>query len=261
MASTTPPPKAEFWEQLPPRESWAECTFTRGEGGEETLSPQIQLMGHLEVTCSPSPPLTSMENAGDGDSSSPGSKNMLFPLCVPYPFGCVLLLFSCSVVSNSLRPHGLQYAWLPCLPEFAQTHVHWVGDAIQPSHPLPPSSPFALNLSQHQGLFWWTGPRHRQSHRNCTKKYQKENPRFLHGQPKMGNPQETGKYQGDCIEKEDLGNKLMMLSSNFWAHRQARRAWILSQTELQRQKTELTGSLPSRSQPDHEIVGIQEKCE
>ena len=77
----------------------------------------------------------------------------------------------------------------------------------------------------------------------------------------MGNPQETGKYQGDCIEKEDLGNKLMMLSSNFWAHRQARRAWILSQTELQRQKTELTGSLPSRSQPDHEIVGIQEKCE
>ena len=39
---------------------------------------------------------------------------------------------------------------LHCLPEFAQTYVHWVGDAIQPSHPLlPPSSP-ALNLSQHQ---------------------------------------------------------------------------------------------------------------
>ena len=43
------------------------------------------------------------------------------------------------------------------LPEFAQTHVHWVGDAIQPSHPLPPSSPFAFNLSQHQGLFQWVG--------------------------------------------------------------------------------------------------------
>ena len=51
----------------------------------------------------------------------------------------------------------------------------------------------------------------------------------------------------------------MMLSSNFWAHRQARHAWIRSQTELQRQRTELTGSLPSRSQPDHETVGIQEK--
>ena len=39
------------------------------------------------------------------------------------------------------------------LPEFAQTHVHSVGDAIQPSHLLSPPSPFALNLSQHQGLF------------------------------------------------------------------------------------------------------------
>ena len=43
------------------------------------------------------------------------------------------------------------------LPKFAQTHVHWVGDAIQPSHPLLPPSP-ALNLSQHQGLFQWVGP-------------------------------------------------------------------------------------------------------
>ena len=39
------------------------------------------------------------------------------------------------------------------LPEIAQTHVCWVNDAIQTSHPL--SSPSALNLSQHQGLFRW----------------------------------------------------------------------------------------------------------
>ena len=39
------------------------------------------------------------------------------------------------------------------LPEFTQTHVHQVGDAIQPSHPLSSPSPPALNLSQHQGLF------------------------------------------------------------------------------------------------------------
>ena len=43
------------------------------------------------------------------------------------------------------------------LPEFVLTHVHWVGDAIQPSHPLPPPSPLALNLSQHLGLFQWVG--------------------------------------------------------------------------------------------------------
>ena len=39
------------------------------------------------------------------------------------------------------------------LLEFDQVRVHWIRDAIQPSHPLLPSSPFALNLSQHQGLF------------------------------------------------------------------------------------------------------------
>ena len=42
------------------------------------------------------------------------------------------------------------------LPEFTQTHVHWVGDAIQPSHPLSSSSSPALNLSQNQGLFRWS---------------------------------------------------------------------------------------------------------
>ena len=43
------------------------------------------------------------------------------------------------------------------LPKFAQVHVHCTGDATQPSHPLMPSSPSALNLSQHQGLFQWVG--------------------------------------------------------------------------------------------------------
>ena len=42
------------------------------------------------------------------------------------------------------------------LLEFAQVHVHCVGDAIQPSHPLTPSSPSAFSLSQHQGLFQWS---------------------------------------------------------------------------------------------------------
>ena len=39
------------------------------------------------------------------------------------------------------------------LPELAQTHIHQVNDAIQPSHPLSFPSPPSLNLSQHQGLF------------------------------------------------------------------------------------------------------------
>ena len=70
-------------------------------------------------------------------------KNNLF---IPYQFSSVH--FSCSVMSNSLRPS------LPVhqLPEFTQTHVHQVGDAIQPSHPLSSPSPPAPNPSQHQGL-------------------------------------------------------------------------------------------------------------
>ena len=45
------------------------------------------------------------------------------------------------------------------LPEFTQTHIHWVGDAIQPSHPLLSPS-LAFNLSQHQDLFQWVSSSH-----------------------------------------------------------------------------------------------------
>ena len=46
------------------------------------------------------------------------------------------------------------------IPESTQTHVHWVGDGIQPSHPLSSPSPPALNLSQNQGLFQWLSSLH-----------------------------------------------------------------------------------------------------
>ena len=63
---------------------------------------------------------------------------------------CPSLQFS-SVVSNFCNPMDCSTPGFPVphqLLEFAQTYVHWVDDAIQPSHPLPPSSPFALNLSR-----------------------------------------------------------------------------------------------------------------
>ena len=46
------------------------------------------------------------------------------------------------------------------LLDFTQTHVHWVCDVIQPSHPLSYSFPPTLNLSQHQGLFQWVSSSH-----------------------------------------------------------------------------------------------------
>ena len=70
--------------------------------------------------------------------------------------------FNCSVMSDSLRLHESQHARPPVhhqLLESTQTHVHWVSDAIQPSHPLSSPSP-ALNLSQHQCLFKWVSSSH-----------------------------------------------------------------------------------------------------
>ena len=64
--------------------------------------------------------------------------------------------FSHSVVSYSLQPHGRNTPGFPVhrkLSEFIQTHVHRVGDAIQPSHPISSPSPPTFDLSQHQSLF------------------------------------------------------------------------------------------------------------
>ena len=71
------------------------------------------------------------------------------------------LLLSVSKSSRTLLdPMDCNMAGFPVLhylPELAQTHVHWVGDAIQPSHPLWSPSPPAFNLSHYQGLFQWVG--------------------------------------------------------------------------------------------------------
>ena len=71
--------------------------------------------------------------------------------------------FTRSVVSDSLQPHESQHARPPYPspnPELAQTHVHRVSDAIQPSHPLSSPSLPAPNPSQHQGLFQWVNSLH-----------------------------------------------------------------------------------------------------
>ena len=85
-------------------------------------------------------------------------------LFIPIPHICLLccsVTKSCPVLCD---PHGLQHTLgssvLQCLPEFAQTRIHWVGDAIQPSHSLSSPSPPAFNLSQHQGLFQWVSSSH-----------------------------------------------------------------------------------------------------
>ena len=71
-----------------------------------------------------------------------------------------LVTQSCPTLCDSMNygTPGLPVHHQP--PEPTQNHVHWVIDAIQPSHPLSSPSPPALNLSQHQGLFKWVSSSH-----------------------------------------------------------------------------------------------------
>ena len=67
---------------------------------------------------------------------------------------------SCPTLYDSMDCSTPSFPVHHQLLEFTQTHVHWVGDAIQPSHPLSSPSPPALNLSQHEGLFQWVNSSH-----------------------------------------------------------------------------------------------------
>ena len=76
---------------------------------------------------------------------------------------CCSLVKSCPTLCNPMISMNCSMPGFPVLhyiPELALTHVHWVNDAIQTSHPLSPPSPPALNLSQNQGLFQWAGSLH-----------------------------------------------------------------------------------------------------
>ena len=68
---------------------------------------------------------------------------------------CYSVAKSCPTLFDPTNCSMPGFPVLHYLPEFAPAHVHWVGDAIQPSHPLSPTSSSALNLSQHQHLFQW----------------------------------------------------------------------------------------------------------
>ena len=80
---------------------------------------------------------------------------------IPYQFSSVAQ--SCLTLCD---PMDCSTPGLPVhhhLTELGQTHVHWVGDGIQPSHPLSSPSPPAFDLSQHQGLFKWVSSSHQES--------------------------------------------------------------------------------------------------
>ena len=70
-------------------------------------------------------------------------------------FFCCSVTKLCLTLCNPMNCSKQGFSVHHHLPESAQTHVHWVSNAIQPSQPLLPPSSLALNFSQHQGLFQW----------------------------------------------------------------------------------------------------------
>ena len=82
--------------------------------------------------------------------------NVYFSVSVQFSSAAQSYLTLCDPMNYSIPGLPVHHELL----EYTQTHVHWVGDAIQPSHPLSSPSPPAFNLSQHQGLFKWVSSLH-----------------------------------------------------------------------------------------------------
>ena len=81
--------------------------------------------------------------------------------CLGHPISSsVQFTQSCPTLCNPMDCSMPSFPVLYHLPELTQTHVHWVGDAIQPSHSLSSPSPPTFNLSQYQGLFKWVRSSH-----------------------------------------------------------------------------------------------------
>ena len=92
------------------------------------------------------------------DGTLPITSTVKLPHMINYIFVAVVVLslshfWLCDPLDSSTPDFSIHHGLL----ELAQTHVHWVSDVIQLSHPLSSPSPPAFSLSQHQGLFKWVG--------------------------------------------------------------------------------------------------------
>ena len=85
---------------------------------------------------------------------------MQWSLITPFSVQFSSVTQSCPTLCDPMNCSMLDLPGHHQLLEFTQTHVHWVGDVIQPSHPLSSPSPPTFNLSQHQGLFKWVSSLH-----------------------------------------------------------------------------------------------------
>ena len=93
-------------------------------------------------------------------SPQPFTSSLFSAICKPFSVQFSSVTQSCLTLCDPMDCSTPGFPVHHQLLLFTQTHVHWVGDAIQPSHPLSSPSPPALSLSQHQGLFKWFSSLH-----------------------------------------------------------------------------------------------------
>ena len=79
---------------------------------------------------------------------------------LPWGCCCCSVANSCPTICNPINCSMPGFPVHHQPPKFAKTHVHWVSDFIQLSHPLSSPSPPTFSLSQHQGLFQWVSSLH-----------------------------------------------------------------------------------------------------
>ena len=111
------------------------------------------------------------------------------------------------------------------LPEFTQTQVHWVGDAIQPSHPLSSPFPPAPNPSQHQSLFQWVSPSHEvakvlefQLNIIPSKEYQGWSPSEWTGWISLQSKRLSRVFSNTTVQKHQFFSAQLSSQSNFNIH-------------------------------------------
>ena len=137
------------------------CVSISGEE-QEDLGPWVlglRSSGHdLEVQASVPP---TSHQQGLSHTATPGCKGWgwMEPPVFLVVICCCLVANLCPTLCDPMDCITPGFLILNCLPEFAQTHVHWVCDAIQPSHPLLPLLLLPC-LSQHQGLLQWVSSSH-----------------------------------------------------------------------------------------------------
>jgi len=157
-------PVQQGWEQksqqketgwiLKDTQGWDKSPSRPGRGHKAHFQESRSLLDHIKIpeklhqreftfsTC----------QAQRTESPQCGVRHVLLPH-LPLLFSTILdpccsVTLLCLTLCDSMDFSTPGFPVLHYLLEFAQTHVHWVGDAIQPSHPLSPPSPLAFNLSQ-----------------------------------------------------------------------------------------------------------------